>query len=51
MDGKFDLLGLVLRAGAGLGSAERAGVFRSADVELIIVGGEGLESSCLNLVV
>ena len=51
VDGKLDLLGLVLWRRAGLCSAERADVVGSADVELVVVGRERLQLRCLDLVV
>lgn len=51
VNSQVDLVDVLLRIGGGLGSSNRALVVRVADLELIEVGGEGLQLGCFDLVI
>lgn len=51
VNGQVDLVDLLLRIGAGLGAADGTLVVRVADLELVVVGGEGLQLGSFDLII
>lgn len=51
VNGHVDLVDILLRVRASLGSANRTLVVRVADLELVVVGGEGLQLGSFDLIV